>query len=564
MIQQVFLSLISGASILFGLDPHSVFFFLEKTGRGLDSGVQVACWAGLINGVVLISLKYRRDARDKKAVLWMALPVLFYQLLCSPYFNEWISDLRLFSWIFAGSLFLCYFLLQLKGDAGKLLYPVLALAAYVSQIPGSAGIFILLLLFAANKVSNRTSLVLVLLSLTPSFLLSFVYSGREFLQSSTETAWLSVSISYLVSCAAIFWSTELLFFIFNRNKEKLLLNLTLGAGIALLFLTSRLGGTLSGEKPYHYVFPSMGTSCEITVWTNGEDGLKEVFEEVQERVDAIEDALSTYKPESEINAMNKTAHLSPFKCSDILWENLLLAEYAYGISNGGFDVTVGPLVKLWSIKKKVSEIPAKNEIDKTLEIVGFDNLLLDKENKTVLFKQEGISVDFGALTKGWAVDKASELLRSKNVSKFIVNLGGNLYCSQVPPEGKGSYKIGIKNPAKPTALCAKVEVLGQAVSTSGNYEQFIMIDGKKYTHIIDPRTGYPVADVDAVTVISPSAALCDILSTAIFVEGSKSVLRLNDKFGNTSVLFIDLKDKGKNKIIRQGLFEKVEVDLYLK
>ncbi|MCM8527798.1 MAG: FAD:protein FMN transferase [Lentisphaeraceae bacterium] len=450
----------------------------------------------------------------------------------------------------------------MRGNSGKYFYPGIILLAYISQIPGSVGLFVLILFLKANKLSAKTSILLVLVSLAPELLWSFLKEGYEFINSSGKPDWPTISIAYLIACGSFYFAAQLLIFIFNKSKEKVLLNSLLGIGVGLLFLTSRMGDNLKGEKAEKFPFPSMGTVCELTVWTNDPEKARSSFLEVKELVDSVEGALSTYKVESEITAMNEQASKAPFKCSDILWENLLLAEYAYNISNGGFDVTIGPLVKLWAIKKRRAELPAKSEIEESLKIVGFDKLVLDKKNKTVFFKEEGLKVDFGGMTKGWAVDKAAALLYKKGFTKFIVNLGGNLYCSLEAVAEKQSYNIGIKDPKYPNKLCAKVGVLGQALATSGNYEQFIIIDNKRYTHIIDPRTGYPVGDVDAVTVLTPSAALSDILSTAIFVEGDKLIPTLEQEIKDLSVLFINIEEKGAGKVIKSGIFKDTEVKLH--
>ena len=562
MIQQLFLSLINGISVLIGIEPHSVFFFVEKMGKEIDSGVKAACWAGLLNALVLLYLKYRSELTQRNLLVYLIIPALFYQVFCASYFNVWVVNLRIFSWIIIATVASAYFLLQLKGDSKNLLYPIIAVLAYLAQIPGSAGLLILILFLRANKFSATSSVLLVLVSLAPGFLYSFFVEGYDFVKNSEPANWLLISGSYLLSCFAMYFSAFFLIKIFKVAREKILINTAIGIGLALLFLTSRMGDNLKGEKALRYSFSSMGTTCEITLWTNQHETAELSFKEAKDLVDSIEASLSTYKADSEINAMNAEAAKSPFKCSQVLWENLLLAEYAYKISNGGFDVTIGPLVKLWSIKKKRSELPSSLEIEKVLETVGFDKLKLDKDKKTVFFSKDGLKVDFGGLTKGWAVDKAAALLYRRGFNKFIVNLGGNLYTSTQAPEDKGTYKIGIKDPKYPNKLCAKVGILGKAVSTSGNYEQYIIIDKKRYTHIIDPRTGYPVGEVDSVTVICPSAVLSDILSTSIFVEGVKSIQDIQKQVKDLSILFIDIQEEGENSIFKNGLFENIEIKLH--
>ena len=562
MIQELFLSLLSGLSALFGLNPQTPFFFLEKMGFAGNSAAVLACYGGLVNGLVLLYLKFRADLPEKKLLVFMALPILFYQIACHTYFNKLIVDLRLFTWVFAGFACCTYLFLGLDKNVEKYKIPVLISLAYISQIPGSTAILMLVLFLSAVRFPVRSAVLMVFLAHIPGFLFSFSTSAYEFLQDSQAVDWLGFSLNYLAACLGIYLSALGLMKVLKSGKPKIILNSCMGGTLALLFLTSRYGGTLSGEKVYRYSFPSMGTACEFTIWTNKKEEAESAVLKARELVDSIEAKLSTYKENSEINLMNNTAFEKAFKCSDTLWENLKVAEYAYHISNGGFDVTVGPLVKLWAVKKKRSQLPEKSEIEKTLKVVGFDKLEFNEKDRSVRFKVEGLKVDFGGLTKGWAVDMAAALLMKAGFDKFIVNLGGNLYCSGTAPEGKESFKVGIKDPVKPNLLCAKVDLKAQAVSTSGNYEQFIIIDGKRYTHIIDPRSGYPVAEVDAVTVISPSAALCDILSTAVFVEGEKLIAELHKKIKNLNILFIDIKENSENHILKDGLFKDTEIKLH--
>ena len=238
-----------------------------------------------------------------------------------------------------------------------------------------------------------------------------------------------------------------------------------------------------------------------------------------------------------------------------------VAQKGWELSEGGFDVTVGPLVKLWGIKRKRKELPAQEEIQDVLKVVGFKKLIIDKENRTVKFPEEGFKVDFGGLTKGWAVDKARDYLIQCGVKKGIINLGGNLYCFGTPPKGKLNYTVGIKDPRVPVKLAAKAELLDQSISTSGNYEQFIMIDGKRYTHIISPITGMPVDGVDSVTVVHRSAAFSDMMSTGIFA-GSKNVRTKLKNSEGINYLFIDIREGDSHYIEKFGpVFENTELNL---
>jgi FAD:protein FMN transferase len=193
-----------------------------------------------------------------------------------------------------------------------------------------------------------------------------------------------------------------------------------------------------------------------------------------------------------------------------------------------------------------------------LKLVGFDKLIIDEKLKTVKFPYKGFKIDFGGITKGWAVDQAREYLGG-HISRGIINLGGNIYCFGTPPKGKSFYNVGIKNPRRPKQLAATVKLLDQSVATSGNYEQFIMIDGTRYTHLIDPRTGMPVHGVDSVSVVCQSAAMSDILSTAIFVGGDSVKEKLRQSSKDLSYLWIDIREVGEHVIEKFGaVFEAID------
>lgn len=563
MIQELFLSLLSGLSILLGLNPDSPWFLAGKAGVELTAGARIACWLGLINGLVLLFIKFKQDLKSKELLAASFAGALFYQIFCNSYFTGWVVDLRVFTWIFAGTIVAAYFFRDIKIEkTGLKIFSVLILS-YTAQIPGSAGWLLLLILLYSSRLPIKSS-VLVLCAGLAGFAVARLFTdGSEFIRSSTGIRWGAFTASYLISCVALFASAQLLVLLFRKGMEKISAHLGVASALLLLFLTSRLGGNLSGEQPVRYTFPSMGTTCEITIWSPNESESKKHAEKAREVIDSIEAVLSTYKPDSEINKLNATAFKEPFKCSDIMWQNFLWAEKAYELSNKAFDVTIGPLVKLWAIKKKRSDIPSKDEINEVLKRIGFDKLVLDHQNRTVKFKVEGLSVDFGGLTKGWAVDQAVLSLAKSKETKFIVNLGGNLYCSPSLPENKDTFKIGIKDPRFPEKLCTAVNARGVAVATSGNYEQFIMIEGKRYTHIIDPRSGFPVDGVDSVTVISPSATVCDVLSTSIFVNGADSINELQEKIKDLSVLFIDIKENSEPEVIKIGVFEPLDVKLHL-
>ncbi|MCK9572461.1 MAG: FAD:protein FMN transferase, partial [Candidatus Omnitrophica bacterium] len=202
-----------------------------------------------------------------------------------------------------------------------------------------------------------------------------------------------------------------------------------------------------------------------------------------------------------------------------------------------FDITVGPLVDLWGFTKLDFSVPAGSKIKQTLKLVGADKIILNQNNNVIEFKLSGMKIDLGGIAKGYALDRCVEELKKNNVKSCLINAGGQVYAL-----GKRSgryWKVAIRSPLKKRAVDI-LELTDQSVSTSGNYEQFFFKGGKRYCHIIDPRTGYPVdKKIASVTIISDSATTADILSTAVFVLGEQDAEEILKNFPGIKLRIYD-------------------------
>lgn len=236
-----------------------------------------------------------------------------------------------------------------------------------------------------------------------------------------------------------------------------------------------------------------------------------------ERIIAI---ANLYDPQSELSRLNASAYHAPFACSDDLWILLQEARQAYEFSGGAFDITAKPLMLLWGFYRKQhpGKLPTQTEIDAARANVGLDKVEFDDENQTVRFTRPGMAIDLGGIAKGYAVDLAAHAAEEQGIRRGVIDLGGNLRLLQ-PPPGLKFYKVGIRDPRKRDQLTEEVlELVNTAVSTSGDYERFIEIAGKKYGHIMDPATGLPAHHDYSVTVTAPSALLADWLSTTLYLR----------------------------------------------
>ncbi|MCM8532522.1 MAG: FAD:protein FMN transferase [Lentisphaeraceae bacterium] len=538
-------SFLAGFSELFGLLGHHAWSVLGKVAGESSSILNISVLLGLINGLLLFVIRNKVNISKPVNYLCYGLVSVGFSELLS-YFGL-VPGLRVGGFIFLISAVVLY--LQNTSFEGLAKSPTLwlfiALLAPVAYLP--VGLILLSIVQFEFKKSRQLLINLSIFQI-PLILLAVVRESLDFEVIENVNA-VSVVLSYLSACLGVYLGFFGVLKCISIRRPDILKQLLTGLGCFVLFVTSRYGDVTQEFKSYGLNFSSMGTVCELTIWATNKSDAEKVLLKSRELMDSIEERLSTYKPESELSILNKTAHLKPIECQPVLWENLQVAKAAYEISNGAFDVTIGPLVKLWGVKRKRSELPTEEEVLATRKLVGFDKLIIDYEKRTVKFPEEGFKIDFGALTKGWAVDKVAGYLTQQGITKGLINLGGNIYCLSEAPPKKDNYKIGIKNPLKPEQLHMTVGLLGQGIATSGNYEQFTMIDGKRFTHIIDPRTGYPVNIADGVSVIYPSAAWCDILSTAIFVEGPTLIEELSKKYRSLNIWFV--KKQADGEVINQ-------------
>jgi len=280
----------------------------------------------------------------------------------------------------------------------------------------------------------------------------------------------------------------------------------------------------------------MGTIVSITlkapVWSDFESTFDSAFDAI-DRVDSI---ASIYDANSQITRLNQYAHLKPVVVSDELFFLVEKALLLSKESEGAFDATVLPLVRLWNSYKQKNFIPEDTLIKDTLSLVWYKNILIDADKKTIYFKKPGISIDLSALAKGYAVYEAIRSIRESGFNSAIVNAGGDLYCV-----GRKSFfspwRIGIIDPSNEERVIKRLALEDMAVATSGGYQQHYKYKGRDYTHIINPKTGYPIRDVFfSITVLAPNCLIADGIATAVTVGGDELIERLNKIYPDISIL----------------------------
>ncbi|MFT4155689.1 FAD:protein FMN transferase [Parafilimonas sp.] len=286
----------------------------------------------------------------------------------------------------------------------------------------------------------------------------------------------------------------------------------------------------------------MGSPWDITIV--GKDSLtaENYIDTVIKEVTRIEYLISDWKPETQIAAVNRNAGIAPVKVDK---EVLLLTQRAIHISeitNGAFDISFAAMEKIWKFDGSMTEMPSPEAVKKAVEKVGYKNIVIDTVHSTIFLKEKGMKIGFGALGEGYAADKCRDMMVAKGVQAGIINGSGDIRAWGGNPNGK-PWNIGIANPFNPGNVFAIIPLHKSAVTTSGSYEKYAEIHGKRYAHIINPKTGYPVTGLMSVTVFGPGAEMCNAFSTSIMVLGKNAGLRLLHHYPEYSCVIVS--DKGK-------------------
>ena len=284
----------------------------------------------------------------------------------------------------------------------------------------------------------------------------------------------------------------------------------------------------------------MGTFAEVSVYSNDEKTAGKAIEEALDEMERMDRIISNYKNDSVLSQLNKKAVKSPVPCHKELLDVIVQSQYYSELSSGAFDVTISPIVALWGFFHEKGHIPPNKEIERLLPAVSYKNVLINKSDdpkkpSTVFFNNTQTQIDLGAIGKGYAVDKALETIKKSGINNACINLGGNIYVLGTPTN-KNAWKIGIQHPRDKNEILGYLELEDEATATSGDYERFFKFNGKRYSHIIDPRTGRPVNGTIAVTIVAPTGTEVDALSTSVFVLGHEKGLELVKKIPNASAM----------------------------
>ena len=281
----------------------------------------------------------------------------------------------------------------------------------------------------------------------------------------------------------------------------------------------------------------MGSDFELVVVNEEEITARKHLQAAVKEIERIEDLLTEFKPTSQTSALNQAAGLAPVTVDEEVYQLVKRCLNLSHLSQGAFDCTAGALKKLYTFKGGDNALPTSEAVNSVLKYVGYQHVELLSDNRVFLTK-ENMRIGFGAIGKGYAADKAKELLVSRGVQNGVINASGDLTAWGKQPDGS-AWRVGITDPFSPRTTKFWLPVQNASVATSGNYEQYFEHNGKRYSHNLDPRTGLPTRYLASVTVISPMAELSDALATVVTVMGIDVGLHFIDQLPQTYCLLID-------------------------
>ncbi len=287
----------------------------------------------------------------------------------------------------------------------------------------------------------------------------------------------------------------------------------------------------------------MGSRFEVHVVASSSDSCDYYIDAAIAEISRIERIISSWDSRSETSLINKNAGLVPVKVSPELFDLITRAVAISDMTKGAFDITAVVMSDIWKFDGSMVEMPSAETIHSKISLIDYHQIILNEKDNTVFLPQVGMKIGFGSIGKGYAAGQAAEKLQSLGVKSGLINAGGDLYAWGKPLH-KTMWQVGIVDPTDKEKMYAWLDVHNVAVVTSGDYEKRVVFDGKSYSHIIDPRTGYPVANgLHSVTVITHNPELADALATSIFVLGQEVGLYFVNQLEGVDVVLVNDKQE---------------------
>lgn len=293
------------------------------------------------------------------------------------------------------------------------------------------------------------------------------------------------------------------------------------------------------QQIYRKACKLMGNRFELTVVADNEEWADEKIDFGIEEIKRIERLLTTFNDESETNQVNNNAGTRPVEVSPETFALIKRSMRISEVTQGAFDITYGSIDKrLWNFDQNMTSLPDKETAKRMVRLINFRNVILDEDKRTVFLKEAGMRIGFGGIGKGYAAEMAKQALKNSGVKSGVVNASGDLTAWGLQPDGS-KWTVGIVDPNASQNAFSQMAITGLAVATSGNYEKYVMINGKKYSHTINPRTGLPVSGIKSVTIITTNAEIADAMATPVMIMGTRAGLDLVNQMNDIEAVIID-------------------------
>ena len=283
----------------------------------------------------------------------------------------------------------------------------------------------------------------------------------------------------------------------------------------------------------------MGNRFELSAVALNQEIAEAQIESGILEIQRIERLLTTYKEDSQTNEINRNAGIKPVKVDQEVFNLIARSIKISEITQGAFDITYGSIDKsLWNFDVNMKKLPDAETAKKAIRLINYKNIILDYANTTVFLKEEGMRIGFGGIGKGYAADSAKMVMKENGCQSGIVNASGDLNVWGTQPDGS-DWTVGVVNPNVQGEAFSYMSVTGLAIATSGNYEKYAVIDGKKYSHTISPKTGLPVSGIKSVTIITKSAEVADAMATPVMIMGIDTGMDLINQLKDIEAIIID-------------------------
>lgn len=287
----------------------------------------------------------------------------------------------------------------------------------------------------------------------------------------------------------------------------------------------------------------MGNQFEFTLITQNTSIAEELFTIAIDEIKRIEALLTTFSEQSITYKINQNAGLKPIEVPTEVFQLIKRSQFISKITQGAFDLSYGSIDKrFWNFDLNMTSLPDAETAKKSVALINYENIILDEGKQTVFLKNKGMRIGFGGIGKGYAAEMAKKKLTENNVESGIVNASGDLSAWGFQENGE-AWTIGVADPNQRKSIFSTFKITNKAVATSGNYEKFVIINNKKYSHTIDPKTGFPISGIKSVTILADNAEIADALATPVTVMGIEIGLDFINQLKTIGCIIIDDHDK---------------------